>query len=171
MGTAMRAAGGGRKQNLPTKNKSSLTRIAPPKELLSETAIGLWKTQSKILIERGTFELEDAPLLLAYCNSFHLMITAEKVITKLALKDLENLGLADLGGTGGLKKHKFQIKSPIPEKFNMGTGHINFFKNKKKKGNRMGHPLDQQPNAPATPEVAAEVKRLIEAANPGVSAP
>lgn len=32
--------------------------------------------------------------------------------------------------TGGLKKHKFQIKSPIPEKFNMGTGHINFFKNK-----------------------------------------
>ncbi|CNE82731.1 Phage terminase%2C small subunit [Yersinia bercovieri] len=105
MGTAMRAAGGGRKQNSPTKNKSSLTRIAPPKELLSETAIGLWKTQSKILIERGTFELEDAPLLLAYCNSFHLMITAEKVITKLALKDLENLGLADLGGTGGLKKH------------------------------------------------------------------
>ncbi|WET16708.1 hypothetical protein P2W49_09790 [Yersinia intermedia] len=70
---------------------------------MSETAIGLWKTQSKILIERGTFELEDAPLLLAYCNSFHLMITAEKVITKLALKDLENLGLADLGGTGGLK--------------------------------------------------------------------
>lgn len=105
MGTAIRAAGGGRKQNLPSKNKSSLTRIAPPDELLSDIAIKLWKTQSKILIERGTFELEDAPLLLAYCNSFHLMVTAEKVVTQLALKDLENFGLADIGGTGGLKKH------------------------------------------------------------------
>ncbi|MCL0510754.1 phage terminase small subunit P27 family, partial [Klebsiella pneumoniae] len=29
----------------------------------------MWKTQSKILIDRGVFELEDAPLLLAYCNA------------------------------------------------------------------------------------------------------
>ncbi|EJS96276.1 MULTISPECIES: phage terminase small subunit P27 family [Pectobacterium] len=105
MGTSIRASGGGRKQKVGTKNKSSLTRIAPPPELMSDTAIRMWKTQSKILIERGTFELEDAPLLLAYCNSFHLMITAEKVITKQAEIDLENMGLADLGGTGGLKKH------------------------------------------------------------------
>ncbi|MDU7483943.1 MAG: P27 family phage terminase small subunit [Hafnia alvei] len=105
MGTAMRASGGGRKRNTSVKNKSSLTRIAPPAELSSETAVRLWKTQSKILIERGTFELEDAPLLLAYCNSFHLMIVAEKVIAKQAEKDLENMGIADVGGTGGLKKH------------------------------------------------------------------
>ncbi|AKJ41544.1 P27 family phage terminase small subunit [Pragia fontium] len=105
MATALRASGGGRKSNLPKNNKSSITRIAPPPELMSETAISLWKTQSKILIQRGTFELEDAPLLLAYCNSFHLMIVAEKVIAAQALKDLENMGLADLGGTGGLKKH------------------------------------------------------------------
>jgi hypothetical protein len=32
--------------------------------------------------------------------------------------------------TGGLKKHGFKIKSEIPPKFSMGTGHINFFKNK-----------------------------------------
>ncbi len=32
--------------------------------------------------------------------------------------------------TGGLKMHNFQIKSDIPGKFSMGTGHINFFKNK-----------------------------------------
>ncbi len=38
----------------------------------------MWKTQSKILIDRGVFELEDAPLLLAYCNAFHLMLEAEK---------------------------------------------------------------------------------------------
>ncbi|ATA26801.1 terminase [Brenneria goodwinii] len=105
MGTAMRAAGGGRKRKTTTKNKSGLTRISPPPDLMSDTAIRIWKTQSKILIERGTFELEDAPLLLAYCNSFHLMITAEKVIAAAAERDLENKGLTDLGGSGGLKKH------------------------------------------------------------------
>ncbi|XBS71149.1 P27 family phage terminase small subunit [Acerihabitans sp. KWT182] len=105
MGTSVRAAGGGRKSNSTAKHKSSLTRIAPPDELMSDTAIKIWKTQSKILIERGTFELEDAPLLLAYCNSFHLMIVAERVIAAQALRDPENKGLADLGGTGGLKKH------------------------------------------------------------------
>lgn len=105
MGTGLRASGGGRKQNLPSKKKSSLTRISPPEELLSDIAIRMWKTQSKILIERGNFELEDAPLLLAYCNSFHYMVIADKVVSNLAKKDLENMGIADLGGTGGLKKH------------------------------------------------------------------
>jgi len=32
--------------------------------------------------------------------------------------------------TGGLRKNGFEIKSPIPNTFRMGTGHINFFKNK-----------------------------------------
>ena len=32
--------------------------------------------------------------------------------------------------TGGLKKNNCEIKSPIPEFFNIGKGHINFFKNK-----------------------------------------
>ncbi|TDB57234.1 phage terminase small subunit P27 family [Photorhabdus khanii] len=105
MATGIRASGGGRKQNLPAKNKSSITRIAPPDELMSDTAIRLWKTQSKILIERGTFELEDAPLLVAYCNAFHLMIVAEKVITDHALRDMESGGITEMGGSGGLKKH------------------------------------------------------------------
>ncbi|WP_391528497.1 phage terminase small subunit P27 family [Photorhabdus akhurstii] len=105
MGTAIRASGGGRKQNLPAKNKSSLTRIAPPAELMGDSAIRLWKTQSKILIERGTFELEDAPLLVAYCNAFHLMIVAEKVITDHAMRDIESGGITEMGGSGGLKKH------------------------------------------------------------------
>ena len=81
MAAGIRASGGGRNKNLPAKNsKSSMTRIAPPAELMGESAIKLWKTQSKILIERGTFELEDAPLLVAYCN-------------------------AEMSGSGGLKKH------------------------------------------------------------------
>lgn len=32
--------------------------------------------------------------------------------------------------TGGLRKNGYKIKSPIPEKMNLGTGYINFFKNK-----------------------------------------
>jgi len=32
--------------------------------------------------------------------------------------------------TGGLRKNGYQIKSEIPEVFNIGKGHINFFKNK-----------------------------------------
>jgi len=34
--------------------------------------------------------------------------------------------------TGGLRKNGYEIKSPVPEIFKMGTGHINFFKNKLK---------------------------------------
>ena len=71
MAGGIRSSGGGRKPILPAGQKSKLTRIAPPAELMGEAAIRMWKTQSKILIERGVFELEDAPLLLAYCNAFH----------------------------------------------------------------------------------------------------
>jgi hypothetical protein len=53
MGTAVRSSGGGRKRNLPSNLKSKLTRITPPDELMSDIAIRIWKTQSKILIERG----------------------------------------------------------------------------------------------------------------------
>lgn len=104
MAAGIRASGGGRNKNLPAKNsKSSMTRIAPPAELMGESAIKLWKTQSKILIERGTFELEDAPLLVAYCNAFELMLTAEKVILKQAKLDLESGGITEMSGSGGLK--------------------------------------------------------------------
>ena len=32
--------------------------------------------------------------------------------------------------TGGLRKNGYEIKSPVQLKFKLGTGHINFFKNK-----------------------------------------
>ncbi|MGO2304360.1 MAG: phage terminase small subunit P27 family [Providencia sp.] len=106
MALGIRASGAGRRKNLPTKNgKSSITRIAPPDELMGDSAIKLWKTQSKILIDRGTFELEDAPLLVAYCNAFELMLTAERVILKHAKMDLESGGITEMSGSGGLKKH------------------------------------------------------------------
>ncbi len=76
----VRASGGGRKRKTQTEHKSSLTRIAPPDELIDDIAVRVWKTQSKILIERGTFEVEDAPLLIAYCNSFAYMLQADEKI-------------------------------------------------------------------------------------------
>lgn len=76
----VRASGGGRKRKTTTQHKSSLTRINPPDELIDPTAVKVWKTQSKVLIERGTFEVEDAPLLVAYCNSFAYMLQAEEKI-------------------------------------------------------------------------------------------
>ena len=96
MAGGIRSSGGGRKPTLPTGQKSKLTRIAPPAELMGEAAIRMWKTQSKILIDRGVFELEDAPLLLAYCNAFHLMLEAEKMLAS---------GLTSESEMGGLKKH------------------------------------------------------------------
>tara|TARA_R110000850_G_scaffold264606_1_gene393780 strand:+ start:21854 stop:22303 length:450 start_codon:yes stop_codon:yes gene_type:complete len=81
----VRASGGGRKQKTQSQHKSSLTRIAPPDELIDDMAVRIWKTQSKILIQRGTFEIEDAPLLVAYCNSFAYMLQAEQEIAEQGL--------------------------------------------------------------------------------------
>lgn len=96
MAGGTRSSGGGRKPNLPTGQKSKLTRITAPDELMSDVAVKLWKTQSRILISRGMFDLEDAPLLLAYCNAFHLMLEAEKLLKTSLTVD---------SAMGGLKKH------------------------------------------------------------------
>ena len=81
----VRASGGGRKRKTTMQHTSSLTRIKPPAELVDDMAVQVWKTQSKILIERGTFELEDAPLLIAYCNAFAYMLQADAEINSQGL--------------------------------------------------------------------------------------
>ncbi len=100
----VRASGGGRKQKTQSQHKSSLTRVAPPDELVDEMAVRIWKTQSKILIERGTFAIEDAPLLVAYCNSFALMLKAELKITDWAADDG---GLVVPTSDGSIKKSPY----------------------------------------------------------------
>ncbi len=100
----VRASGGGRKRKTTTQHKSSLTRVAPPEELIDQTAVRIWKTQSKVLIERGTFEIEDAPLLVAYCNSFALMLQAEMMITDT---QAENGGLVVPTSDGSIKKSPY----------------------------------------------------------------
>ncbi|WP_417315681.1 phage terminase small subunit P27 family [Cycloclasticus pugetii] len=82
---AVRASGGGRKRKSIGTQKSSLTRINPPSDLMGDAAIRIWKQQSKVLIERGTFEIEDAPLLQAYCNAWQLMLDAEVRIAREGL--------------------------------------------------------------------------------------
>lgn len=100
----VRASGGGRKRKTSLQHKSSISRIAPPAELIDETAVSLWKSQSKVLIERGTFEPEDAPLLLAYCNSFAYMIKADLKITDWAADDG---GMVVMTGDGSIKKSPY----------------------------------------------------------------
>ncbi|MBZ5489153.1 phage terminase small subunit P27 family [Halomonas aquamarina] len=100
----VRASGGGRKRKTSLTHKSSITRIAPPPELIDENAVRLWKSQSKVLIERGTFEPEDAPLLLAYCNSFSYMITADLKITDWAARDG---GMVVATSDGSIKKSPY----------------------------------------------------------------
>lgn len=100
----VRASGGGRKRKSTGQQKSSLTRINPPDELIDQTAVRVWKTQSKVLIERGTFEVEDAPLLVAYCNSFALMLQAEAMI---ADAHAEHGGLVVPTADGSIKKSPY----------------------------------------------------------------
>nr|WP_180323143.1 P27 family phage terminase small subunit [Marinobacter adhaerens] len=72
--------------------------------MIDQVAVRVWKTQSKVLIERGTFEIEDAPLLVAYCNSFALMLQAEAMITD---KEAEHGGLAVPTSDGSIKKSPY----------------------------------------------------------------
>ncbi|WP_110685086.1 phage terminase small subunit P27 family [Salinicola aestuarinus] len=78
----VRASGGGRKPKTNSQKKSSITRINPPDELMGDAARRIWKQQSKVLIDRGSFEIEDAPLLQAYCNAWQMMLDAEVRIAK-----------------------------------------------------------------------------------------
>lgn len=88
----VRASGGGRKPKTTSQHKSSLTRINPPEELVGPHAVKMWKQQSKVLIDRGTFEIEDAPLLQAYCNAFQRMLDADIEINKQGLTVLTGDG-------------------------------------------------------------------------------
>jgi hypothetical protein len=56
MSHTVRAAGGGRKKKdaLIATGDQSLTRVAPPPELRNGSAVQIWKSQSKLMIGRGT---------------------------------------------------------------------------------------------------------------------
>lgn len=80
MSSAIRAAGGGRKKKdaLLSVGDPTITRVAPPNECRDEHAINIWKTQSKIMISRGTLSREDLPILLAYCNAWSVMVQSQE---------------------------------------------------------------------------------------------
>ncbi|WP_407252623.1 hypothetical protein [Klebsiella michiganensis] len=78
--------GGGRKSNNTGNQVSSLTRaVSPPDELLGDMAIDARKRTCKILINRGTFEMEDCYLLMEYCNTVQLLYDANQKLKAMAL--------------------------------------------------------------------------------------
>ncbi|MCB6776104.1 P27 family phage terminase small subunit [Citrobacter europaeus] len=92
----MRAPGGGRKSNNTGTQVSSLTRaVSPPDELLGEMAVDAWRRTCKILINRGTFEMEDCYLLMEYCNTVQLLYDANQ--------EIKSNGLGDDTAAGGQK--------------------------------------------------------------------
>ncbi|EHB3786279.1 P27 family phage terminase small subunit [Salmonella enterica subsp. houtenae serovar 17:z29:-] len=96
MGSGVRGPGGGRKSNNTGTQVSSLTRaVSPPDELLGEMAVDAWRRTCKILINRGTFEMEDCYLLMEYCNTVQLLYDANQ--------EIKNDGLGDDTAAGGQK--------------------------------------------------------------------
>jgi len=82
--TAVRAAGAGRKKKdaLVSVGDPTLTRVAPPEQCRDENSRNLWKTQSKIMISRGTLAMEDLPILVTYCNAWSLMLETQEDMEK-----------------------------------------------------------------------------------------
>lgn len=96
MANGVRAPGGGRKPNNTGSQVSSLTRaVSPPDELMGDMAIDAWKRTCKILINRGTFEMEDCYLLMEYCNTIQLLYDANQ--------EIKGGGLGDETAAGGQK--------------------------------------------------------------------
>ena len=100
MNAAVRAPGGGRKSNdnPVAVGDPELKTVRPPQELFDSKAKDIWRSQSKLMIEKGTLSKEDLPLLMAYCNTFSLLLRVEKDISKPE-------GLYVTTADGGLKKH------------------------------------------------------------------
>lgn len=81
-----RATGAGRKpgSNLPAAvPDDQLLKKVPkaPDELMDDNAILIWKSQARVLIDRKVLTEDLLALLLAYCNSFAIMLKADKVIS------------------------------------------------------------------------------------------
>lgn len=82
----VRAVGGGRKSGKTTLPAApaheAMTKAPPPEQLRDDNAVAIWKTQSRVLIERRILTVDHLPLLMAYCNSFSLYLEAETAISE-----------------------------------------------------------------------------------------
>ncbi len=96
MATGMRSPGGGSKKNNTGEMTSSVTRsVTPPKELLGDMAIDAWRRTCRLMIDRGTFEMEDCYLLMEYCNTVQLLYDANQ--------EIKDDGIGDETAAGGQK--------------------------------------------------------------------
>lgn len=96
MSIGLRTPGGGRKPNNTGAMVSSVTRaVAPPKELLGDMDIDAWKRTIRVMIDAGTFEMQDCYLLMEYCNTIQLLYDANQ--------EIKNDGIGDETAAGGQK--------------------------------------------------------------------
>lgn len=96
MSDDFRAAGGGAKPVITGEMKSSVTRaVSPPDNLIGDRAVDAWKRTIRILIDQGTFEMQDCYLLTEYCNTIQLLHNANQII--------KDDGFGEETGTGGDK--------------------------------------------------------------------
>lgn len=92
-----RASGAGRKpgSNLPAAvPDDQLLKKVPkaPDELMDDNSCLIWKSQARVLIDRKVLTEDLLPLLLAYCNSFSIMLKADAMILKDGLISYGELG-------------------------------------------------------------------------------
>lgn len=81
----LRAVGGGRHggKNLPAAApENQLLKKVPkaPDELMDENSRLIWQTQARVMIDRNQLTVDHLPLLIAYCNSFSIMLIADQRI-------------------------------------------------------------------------------------------
>ena len=98
-----RASGAGRKpgSNLPAAvPDDQLLKKVPkaPDELMDDNSCLIWKSQARVLIDRKVLTEDLLPLLLAYCNSFSIMLKADAMILKDGLIALKLDSLPDTKG-------------------------------------------------------------------------
>ena len=96
MAAGIRAPGGGAKpMNSGIETKVLTRAIAPPEELMGEMAIDAWKRTCKILVDGGSFAMQDCYLLMEYCNTVQILYDANQ--------EIKNDGMSDETAAGGAK--------------------------------------------------------------------
>lgn len=78
----VRSAGGGRKSGksqLPAAVSEQLVKKVPPapQELIDTNAALIWRQQARVMIDRSQLTVDHLPLLLAYSNSFAILLQAD----------------------------------------------------------------------------------------------
>lgn len=96
MSAGIRSPGAGAKPvNSGVQTKTLTRAVAPPDELMGEMAVDAWKRTCKILVDGGSFAMQDCYLLMEYCNTVQILYDANQ--------EIKNDGMSDETAAGGAK--------------------------------------------------------------------